>query len=499
MLEGEEPGITGARRRWRRARPRGPGQPAVASSVATGAGLLTAGRYGVAVLGWAGTLVLVRVLSPQAWGEYSLIFSVMALIGTVADLQVSRIVVREFQTATDDLEETLGSFVTLRLSVGAVCYGAALVVVWVGGYPTIVLAAMAAAALVLVVGSADAALYIFFSSQMWMRTLAVANVLAQMSQLALTVGLALAGFHGLVIFTVPAILFELVFVAWLIRAMRGLIRVRLRFHTGRWWRWLKEAALLSIGAALGSIYMQVDTIMLSKLADLPAVGIYAIGSKFANLVGAVSTAVSTSLLVSLTKTWPEDPEAFVTAFRRAFLLLLVAGTALLMDFGAFATPVVRLLYGHHYAAGAGAAVGLVGAEVLSFLSDLCFVALVAMGRNAPYLVAAALGVVVNVSVNLVLIPRWSYNGASGATVLTEALVLAVLAGVLWRKGPPGEWLPWRPALKVGGAAAAMAAVAFAVRTHLPWEAAAAAATVVYVAVLHVIRVDGEGGLRALIR
>ncbi len=461
---------------------------------------LAVGRYGVAVLGWAGTLVLVRILSPEGWGEYSLIFAIMGLIGSFADLKLGRIVIRDLQNAGARLPETLGSFVTMRLGVGVVSYLVALIVVWVGGYPKIMVEAMAVSAIVLVVAAAGAALSVFFNSQMWMRGVAVADVLAQAFQLALTVGLAAAGYRNLVLFTLPAVLFEFVSLGYLIRKMRGVVRLRLRLDPSRWRSWLKEAAALSVGATLASIYAEIDTIMLSKLADLPAVGVYAVGAKFATLAGVISSSVSASLLVTMSKGWPGDLDAFVAAFRKACLLLFVTGTAVALEFCAFSAPLIDLLYGGHYATGSSAAVGLVLAEVLAFFSDLCFVSLVVMGRNLAYVLAAGAGVVVNVGINLVLIPRWSYNGASVATLATEAVVLLILAGVLWRRGGGrSSWLPRRAMAKACVAGGAMAAVAFSLRVLIPWEVAAAAAAGVYLVVLHVTRVDGPGGLRALVR
>lgn len=463
--------------------------------MASGAGALAVGRYGVAVLGWAGSLILVRALPREGWGEYSLIFSIMGLIGSFADLKLGRIVIRDLQNAGDRLEDVLGSFVVMRLILGVLCYGLALGVVVAGRYPTIVLAAMAVSGTVLVVSAAGAALYVYFNAQMWMRALAVAGMVGQAIQLALTAGLAVGGYRNLVLFTIPAVIGEFVSLGWQLRAMRH--SLRLRIDRARWRAWLGEAVALSIGTTLGSIYGEIDTVMLSKLASLTAVGVYAIGSKFATFTEVISNAVGASLLVAMTRSWPDDPEQIMAAFRRAFLLLFIAGIAVSVEFAAFSAQVVRLLYGQRYVVGHKAAVGLVLAEVLVYFSELCFVTLVVMGRNLAYVVAAGLGVVVNVGLNVVLIPRWSYNGASVATLVTEAVVLLILAGVLSRRGATMAWLPSWGVVKVCAAGGALAIVAFGLRGRVPWEAAAAVAAGVYLIVLHVTRVEGPGGLRAL--
>ncbi|MDQ6948528.1 MAG: hypothetical protein M3256_20285, partial [Actinomycetota bacterium] len=65
--------------------------------------------------------------------------------------------------------------------------------------------------------------------------------------------------------------------------------------------------------------------------------------------------------------------------------------------------------------------------------------------------------------------------------------------------PAGEWMPWRGIAKVCVAGGAMAATAFSLRAYVPWVIAAVAAVAVYAIILHVIRVDGPDGIRALAR
>ena len=49
----------------------------------------------VAALGWVGTVIIVRQLSEAEWGRFSFIVSLLGIIGFIADLKLSRIVLRD--------------------------------------------------------------------------------------------------------------------------------------------------------------------------------------------------------------------------------------------------------------------------------------------------------------------------------------------------------------------------------------------------------------------
>jgi O-antigen/teichoic acid export membrane protein len=97
----------------------------------------------------------------------------------------------------------------------------------------------------------------------------------------------------------------------------------------------------------------------------------------------------------------------------------------------------------------------------------------------------------------VLIPEWSYNGAAVATVLTEVVVLGILAAGLGSL--PVRPFPWSSLGKVVLASTCMTAVSLAVWSVTWWPVAAVVSGLVYLAALHLLNVYGPGGLRALAR
>jgi O-antigen/teichoic acid export membrane protein len=465
-------------------------------SLFRGAATLSAGRYVAAVFGWAGTLLVVRILSPSAWGEFVFIFSFLGIVGAIGGLQVARIAIRQIIEAGDAAGQVSSSYVCFRIVLGTVVYAVAVLIVWVAGYSTAVVVATAVAGTTLVLGGTSAGLGIVLEARLSMKPLAMSQAAYQIVQLGLTAAVALSGHGTLLLFVLPIVAGQVVMMVWRAVAVWRVARIGLRVDVPGWWVLLKESMPLSVGAALGTAYFRIDSVMLSKLDSLSAVGAYGVGYKFSDLVGSFPEAVLNPTLTLMVRHWPHHRPDFHHSFHRAFVLLTVVGVGIGVEFGAFAGNAIGLFYGQRYATVAGAAVLLMVGQLLAFFTNLSFYTLAAVKRHRAYPLASLLGVLVNVGLNLVLIPRYSYTGSGIATVITEVIVLGILVVPVSRV-PAVRPIPWIPLGKSLVAGAAMAAVVLGLRVVLPWPVAAILGGIAYLAALHAIRIDGRGGLRSL--
>ena len=168
-----------------------------------------------------------------------------------------------------------------------------------------------------------------------------------------------------------------------------------------------------------------------------------------------------------------------------------------VGFVVFAEPLVTLLYQQRYADATDAARLLVVGQGIHFFTLLAFTTLVAAGRNRLYPIAMLVGVVLNIALNLVLIPQYSYLGSGWATVITEVVVLVVLTLGVVR-------IPGRAPVPVGRARQVLrrrradrARRAGRCSTGSRGRSAARSPRPSTSATVHLLKVNGPGGLRAL--
>ncbi len=456
-----------------------PADAASATSVSWlgNAGPLLIGRSLVAVAGWTGTIVIARTLDQATFGKFTFVFGLLGMMTVVTDLGLGRVALRGVLQNAPEPTVFAGRYIALRSLLGLVGYAVAVGVTVLGGYPTDVVRATALAGLVVVVATISHAHEIVLQANLRMEIVAVTSLIGRLVQLALVVAVALRG-GTLLWFVVPAVVGELVILALKVPPARRLLAIGYTVRPRGWRALLGEALPLSIGLALATLSYRIDVVMLSQLDDFVAVGLYEIAFKFADVVHFVSLSISAPVLTVLVTAWPDDLALLRATVLRTAAFLSLLGGGLVVVFTLFAGPLVELLYGSAFGPSAGAARLLMFGEVLSFYSVLGLTVLTAMDRHRRYSLVALAGLVANVLLNLVAIPRWSFDGAAAVTVATEALVLACLAVLVTRQpelGRPHLGFVVRLALVVGPpllVGAGLAAV-------LPWPVAAAAVAIVY--------------------
>ncbi len=460
------------------------------------ASALLASRVVIAGLGWTGTVLIVRALSTDDFGRFTFVFSLLGVMSIVTDMGIGRLALSGLMRGDEtDRARFAGSYVLLRCLLGLVGYGVAVGFVALAGYDAAVVRATAVAGLVVVVATPAQAYETLFQAARRMHGIAVLEAVGRVAQLGLTAAVAAAG-GSLLLFTVPAVLAELVVLVCVAPLAHRLVAIRYVVDVRGWWRLLREAAYLSVGGALTTLYYRVDLVMLSKMEDFTVVGEYGVAFKFVDLAHFVSAAVTVAILPPLVAAWPDRIEEFRNTVRRAATTLAWVGGAIVVEFALFAEALVRLLYGEAYAVAADAARVLVASQCLTYFSNLALMALIAADRQRRYPLIALVGLLMNVVLNLVLIPGYSYEGAACATLITDATVVVWMCHEL-RRVPGLRPLPRPPVLRLLAVGAVALVSGWMLRDLVVWPLAVVLVAGLYVGATVVLRAVGPGGVAAL--
>lgn len=460
--------------------PPGPGQGRglLANSTA-----LVASRLVVAALGWGGMVIIAQRLSVAEFGRFSFVFGLLGLMSIITGFGIGRVVLAALVSDEHDTLDFAGAYVGLRVLLGLIGYAVALAIVVLGDYPGPVIRATAVAGLVVVIATPSRALDAVFQARMRLASVAVADVMGQVAQLGCTVAIALWR-PTLIWFTVPFVVNDVVGLFWKANRL-GILRPRPRVDWALWRRMVVDAVPLGIGAALSTLYYRVDLVMLSRLDSFESVGVYAIGYKFADVLVLLALAVLTPTATMLVRAWPDDIDEFRAVSRRVATLFAVAAVLVAVQFVMLAETAISLLYGHKYVEGADAARLVVAGSALHIFVLLGYTAMVSAGKQRVYPLVTLAGLILNVSLNLVLIPAMSYQGAALATLLTEIVVLCAMWWAVVRTTAVHGLVPMRPILGTLGSGGVALGAGSAMELVAPWPVMAAAAALVFLGGLHI--------------
>lgn len=458
--------------------------------------ILIGGRLLGAALAWGGTVLIVRTLTQAEFGDFSFVFSLLAIVSIVADLGLGRIAVSGVMDTSHDHGRFAANYIMLRTSLGAFAVLAALVYVTISDQSNDVrLATLIGCVVVFLATPAGAYDIAYQVHDRWL-PVSIAGLVGQLSATALVVALALAGGNW-IWFVVPAVVREVVELAMKWREAHDLVPFRYQLDIASWWPMLKEAVPLSIGTAIAMIYYRVDSVMLKEMVGSEAVATYAVGYKFADLMHIIPFSLTASLLASMVRFWPDDVAGFRTVTRQSGQLLMLIAALVITGFTVFGGAAIDVLYGSQYVEGENAARLLVLSEGTIFFSLLAFTALIATGRHAVYPFITLLGLVVNIVLNLMFIPRWSFEGAALTTLITEGLVAVLLWHQLLRI-PGIRPLGLMSAPRILAASLVAGFAGWGMWKVIPWPIAAVVTAIVFVGAVTIMGVGGERGIRGLI-
>lgn len=204
---------------------------------------------------------------------------------------------------------------------------------------------------------------------------------------------------------------------------RGLVRSRLHLRL-----LLRNAVELFSVEILSLVYFRSDVFLVAQFGGLRETAYYQVSYKIFD--GCLSF-FSGLLLAAF-------PRIVRDQRRTTINNLLALGTALA------AVPVAGIIFARQqilsalrpeYAAGATSLVWLMLTVPLVYITSTFANAAIAAGRVKLLIVMAALLLTVNVSLNLLLIPRYSINGAAFSTFACELLSAAVLGPFVMRALP----------------------------------------------------------------
>jgi O-antigen/teichoic acid export membrane protein len=222
-------------------------------------------------------------------------------------------------------------------------------------------------------------------------------------------------------------------------------RISLRFDLKLFRSWLALALPFALGAFLTNLYFRADVPILSHFRPFQEVGWYQFAYKPFEALQFVPLAVQAAVYPLLGVYYKQGGPLLGIAYERFFKVLVLLGWPLTVGTFVLVHPVGRLfrLFPQSEPSLRILSLGI----VFLFVNSAFTAMLYAIDRQDLFAWTTGIGVVVNVGLNLALIPLYGYLAASGTTVVTEAVI--AVAGwffVARRHRLPWVRLSWRVAL-----------------------------------------------------
>jgi O-antigen/teichoic acid export membrane protein len=446
-------------------------------TVLRGFAVLSAVTVVIRLIGFVAVTLFARKAGPQTFGTYAFTLALAGfVVGAPTNFGIGTLGIRKIARHPGDAGKVVGEALAVQaiIAVIAVALLVALVPLLSTDSEVVTLTPLVAVYYVAYSMTVDWAL----QGLQRMRAVAVARLTGQVlfgivTPLVLVRGPAGAERYAAV-FAAGAILTAIVAFAMVRRAV-GPIRVSWAIAPLR--DLAKTAAPLGFSLVMLQIYWSMDQVLLGFLTDKSQVGQYAAAAKLPVVLSGFIQIWVSAVYPHASKLFTQDPDALRRQLGSFTSLSVVAALPLAAGSAILGTAVMTGLFGPAYVpAGVPFAILMAASAVVVVAINYTSLAM-AVDQERTFAWAVTIASIINVLMNLVLIPFYGATGAAISTVAAELVVFGICArrvvSVVGR--PP---LPGRRIVGAIAATAVMSAVLLAMPSDISvWLRIAAGGTV----------------------
>lgn len=381
-------------------------------------------------------VLVTRYLGPERFGLFSYAATFVSLFLAIANLGLFSIVIRDVVRYPAQRHEILGTALFMKLCGGLVCLAVSVAAIHATGpaNPQIVPLVMLFATSMIF--QAFDVFDFWFLSQLKSKLSFLANLPAFIVCAAVKIGLILTG--------APLIAFAWVALAEIVLGGIGLMAVYqatsgelLSLRICRSWmkKLLRDSSPLIFAGIMVMLYNRIDQIMLGNMLGEKSVGLYSAAVRLAEFWYVLPGLVLQSLYPGIIASKELNTGAYRAGMQKLFDAMALISALFVIPLFLGAGWLVGFLYGAAYVE----AGPLLGVYVLSGIFVMLghareyWITVENMTRFSLY--STTVGAVINILLNLILIPRYGSLGAAYAT-LSAMIVCSYLINLLSSRTRP---------------------------------------------------------------
>jgi O-antigen/teichoic acid export membrane protein len=215
-----------------------------------------------------------------------------------------------------------------------------------------------------------------------------------------------------------------------------------RFSTTTAVALLKNAWPLMLSTIAVTVYMKVDQVMLRSILGADAVGQYAAAVRISEGWYFIPVAITAAVFPAVLNARQAGNDAYLAKIQSLFNVMVWLAVAIALPMTFLSGIVVTLLYGSAYLPAAPILTVHIWAAVFVFTNNALQQWYIAEGLEKLAAVRTGAGLILNIALNLLLIPAYGAIGAAWATLVSRAMV-GFLINFIFSNTRPMFWMIFR--------------------------------------------------------
>ncbi|MDO8735472.1 MAG: flippase [Thermoleophilia bacterium] len=452
------------------------------SRVPLNAILLSSSQFVRAAIGFLFFLYLARRLGPGDFGKYMFAFSLAEIFSILGDLGLHEYSIREMARRPELLRERLPGILVLKTLLSSTSAIIMVAILPLLGKDRATSIAVIAFALAQIGYSWFYASTIAFAARQDLHIQAFLWLMEKILFAAAGVVVIAATGNDFVL-----VAFSNTFVQFFGGALAVWIAWRkygpwvLRLDTGKWKGYIRSALPFGLIVAFFLVYFRIDSVMISFFRSDEEVGQYGAAYNLVSALLFLPAGLVGAMFPRLAGLYKSPDDNLDAPFQRAARWLLAMSLPMAVGIWLLSTQLLTALLGDTYLPAATAFAILGWTLPVWFITFLQGNLLTLVERQKAVALVGLVNMILNVGLNLYIIPRYGFAGAAVTTLITEMMGLTQMFWLLKRNISLAQTL--MNAVKVAALTVLMGALVWVLRDRINVFAVIAIASVAYISAI----------------
>lgn len=377
---------------------------------------------------------MARLLGAEEYGKFSFALSFVGLFVIFAELGLPDIVTREF-SKDKSVEQDYSSVISLKIFLSVAVFLLMIIGSFFITQDIIIRKSIWLLSIFILITSFLNIFYAFFRARQKMEYESLFKIL----QYALLCGLSF-----FVLFTIPSI--ENISIAYLISNITIAAAMLIFFHffiqpmsisynKEVWKKFIHFSWPLALGLVIGWIYVSASSVMLGYFGYNMENGWYNAAYKIIGAVAISATLISKSFFPVLSKFSLESKERIQKVWNYQKELMIIFAFPMMIGSIVLAPKIIYFFYDSSFTPSIFAFRWLVIVSGIDFLYYPYALALIIFNKEKRNFVFIIIGLLLNIVLNIILIPQYNIYGVAVANVISSIVVLALAVYAMVRYTP----------------------------------------------------------------
>jgi O-antigen/teichoic acid export membrane protein len=359
-------------------------------------------------------------------GSYTFALSFTTIFAVFIDLGLANVLIREAAKFKDKCQQYLGAVMALKIPLALLTYTATIIAINFLSDKELVRQLVYLSGLIMLVDSFTLTFYAFLRGRQNLQFEAIGTIIFQL--IVFISGVIIVNLTQdlriLILAILIASLFNFIYSGILLKVKLGL-----KFFKAFDKSIIKSLVIFTIPFALAAIftkvYAYIDTVFLHQLAGPEAVGYYSLPYKLTFSLQFIPMAFIASLYPAFSSYFVSNKQLLAKYFARGMVYLGLIAMPVTFGVIAIAQPLIFKIYTAEYLPSVLALQILISSLPFLFLNFPLGALLNACDRQTRNTINIGITMVVNIILNLILIPRFSFIGAAIASSVSTVLMFVL--------------------------------------------------------------------------